>query len=281
MKDIIGRIFPLGGQNLHNLQLYHKHSFSPISTTLIIGRPHSNKTAMLMQAAITEGATGRQVLFIAPSKITNLPLSVHGMFPPTSATMKNIQMLYATTLLELQGYLASLHLMPRGDLPSLIVIDDLQSYVPINYLDDISQILVNVARILSLIQEAAGYCQDAAARQSSVNSSQSSSNSGPVTNSGNPCGILMSWTNLNTDLLKADELKSFARDYCHNVWTVRQLNTQGSSTLSQKFEMEDTFEDASCNISFTVRKYSSMSQDIVLQKVVVEREGEHEETSAS
>ncbi|XP_068232391.1 uncharacterized protein [Palaemon carinicauda] len=279
MKDIIRGIFPLGSQNLHNLQLYHKQSFSPVSTSLIIGRPQSNKTAMLMQAAISEGASGKQVLFIAPSKITNLPLSVHGMLPPTSSTMKNIHMLYATSTIELQGYLASLHLMPRGDLPSLIVVDDLQSYVPINYIDDVSQILVKMARILSLIQEAAGYCQDSLANQMNTSSSQSSSNMGQVCNSGNPCGILMSWTNFNTDLLKVDELKKFAKDYCHNVWTVKLLKMQGSSSLSQKYEMEDTFEDASCRISFMVRKSSSMSQDIVLQQVVLEREGEHEESS--
>ncbi|XP_068232329.1 uncharacterized protein [Palaemon carinicauda] len=237
MKDIIGRIFPLGSQNLHNLQLYHKQSFSPVSTSLIIGRPQSNKTAMLMQAAISEGASGKQVLFIAPSKITNLPLSVHGMLPPTSSTMKNIHMF------------------------------------------DVSQILVKMAKILSLIQEAAGYCQDSLANQTNASSSQSSSNMGQVCNSGNPCGILMSWTNFNTDLLKVDELKKFAKDYCHNVWTVKQLKMQGSSSLSQKYEMEDTFEDASCRISFMVRKSSPMSQDIVLQQVVLEQEGEHEESS--
>ncbi|KAK7072023.1 hypothetical protein SK128_016838 [Halocaridina rubra] len=159
-ENLLELIFPVG-KTLDQLKELSSNQYSPVPSTLIIGQLEEMKTALLMQAAVSEGTTGGQVLFIAPSKLNHLPPSVHGMAQPSSQSMNNIRFLYACHTADLQGYLASVHLTPSRDLPTLIIIDNLQKYVKDDMLGEIASMMVTTHRLFSLAQEAAEYCHTA------------------------------------------------------------------------------------------------------------------------
>ncbi|XP_053644731.2 uncharacterized protein [Cherax quadricarinatus] len=157
MAGIMERVFPLQS-SLDAIDDRRNSSFSKVPTACIMGPPSTMKTAMLMQAAITEGAGGGRVLFVAPKKLDSLPPGVHGMPQASSSAMNNITFLYARHTSELQGYLASLHLIPAADRPTLIIIDELHFYTSPQDCGDAATQMVNIARIISLAQESAEYC---------------------------------------------------------------------------------------------------------------------------
>ncbi|CAL4073431.1 unnamed protein product [Meganyctiphanes norvegica] len=140
MAGIMERIFPVGTK-LAILEELRGGSFSHTPTTLLFGATHNTKTSLLLQAALTEGSMGGQVLFVASTKLSRLPPSIHGMPTPSSTTMNNIRFLYASSTQELQSYLASIHQQQKKDLPSLIIVDDLQKY---SLLEDIKLVYVHL-----------------------------------------------------------------------------------------------------------------------------------------
>ncbi|XP_050708940.1 uncharacterized protein LOC126993839 [Eriocheir sinensis] len=127
MAGVLERVFPME-QVSEDLGKYRSTRFASAPSTFIVGPERCNKTAMLVQAAVTEAAADGQVLFIAPKKVDGLPHGVHGMPQPSSSPMESVRFLYAESEREVTGYLASLHMMPAGDRPTLIIIDDFQFF---------------------------------------------------------------------------------------------------------------------------------------------------------
>ncbi|XP_045599097.2 uncharacterized protein [Procambarus clarkii] len=263
MAGIMERVFPVGS-SLRAMDELRSRKFSPVPTSCIIGPPCSMKTALLMQAAVTEGAGGGQVLFVAPKRLDSLPPSVHGMPRASTSTMNNIKFLYANHTSELQGYLASLHMIPAKDRPTLIIIDDLHYYTtPQDYgsvctIDTATQ-MANAARLLSLAQESAEYCNTS--RTSGRDSSSQHSTSCQ-------CSVLVSWTHHNSNTLKLNELEASAKDFCHDVW-IMQLNKEKHKGSAEYLLVEQS--GPSCTISFSARN-SPPSQHLLLHQVTLEVE---------
>ncbi|XP_071531691.1 uncharacterized protein [Panulirus ornatus] len=216
-----------------------------------------------LQAAVTEGAAGGQVLFVAPKKLDHLPPSVHGMPQPSSSAMNNIQFLYASQTLDLQGYLASLHMILAKDRPTLIIIDDLQFYSTTPHCRDAATQMVNAARILSLAQESAEFCSTSAMTMNKDNNTGSKVSC--------QCSVLVSWTEQSSSFLKHCELEAFAKDFCHHVWTVH-VNNKGRSRSAAEYHLVEEQSGNVCTISFFDRQLSSSSHHLFLHQVTLEVE---------
>ncbi|XP_063841430.1 uncharacterized protein LOC135089586 isoform X1 [Scylla paramamosain] len=245
MAGVLERVFPLGTSG-EVLAGYRSTRFSPMPSTFILGPAHCNKSALLMQAAISEAAADGQVLYIAPQKLQGLPPSVDGMPHPSSSFLENVRFLHAQKECELTGYLASLHMIPAGDRPSLIIIDDLHSFSYRENIDAASQ-LVNAARILSLAQESAEFCSNS-----------------PDCRISYPCCVLASWT-LGTGSLKKDEIKAFAKTWCHYVWSVER---KAKNQDSEEFHLVEEEQGRTCIVEFSLRLLPS--PNLLLHQVILE-----------
>ncbi|KAK4309505.1 hypothetical protein Pmani_018857 [Petrolisthes manimaculis] len=228
---------------------YRSTRFTPTPSTLIIGPPHCVKTSLLVQAAVTEAAGDGQVLYIAPKKLLHLPVSVHGMMPPTPRTMQGIKFLYAQETKELISYLASLHMIPAGDRPSLIVIDDLHVYSLSSNCGDTATQMMNVARILSLAQESAEFCS-----------------STTDTSVGRQCCLLAAWTQDNSSYIKPKELQELATSFCHHVWSVHP-KCKTASSEKREYTMVEEENGNLCTISFSSRHDSLPTEHLLLHQV--------------
>ena len=157
MEDVMRSIFPVGDVlKDDDLQL---RQVTFISTTAICGPPMTKKTALLMQAALSEVASGGQVLLVLPKKLDDVP-HVHGMPEPTEDLMKKIKFLYASSGTELRDYLTMIHCQEKDSLPSLIVVDNFEGYIRSNDPNDAPHIMYSIVRILASIQDAVSYCQN-------------------------------------------------------------------------------------------------------------------------
>ncbi|KAG7173268.1 hypothetical protein Hamer_G014593, partial [Homarus americanus] len=96
MTGILERVFPLES-SLSVMDHHCLSHFSPVPTTCIIGPPHSMKSAILMQAAVTETVEGGCVLYVTPNEFSCPPPSVHGMYQSSPDLMNEINFLDTTT----------------------------------------------------------------------------------------------------------------------------------------------------------------------------------------
>ncbi|XP_063841431.1 uncharacterized protein LOC135089586 isoform X2 [Scylla paramamosain] len=204
MAGVLERVFPLGTSG-EVLAGYRSTRFSPMPSTFILGPAHCNKSALLMQAAISEAAADGQVLYIAPQKLQGLPPSVDGMPHPSSSFLENVR-----------------------------------------FLDAASQ-LVNAARILSLAQESAEFCSNS-----------------PDCRISYPCCVLASWT-LGTGSLKKDEIKAFAKTWCHYVWSVER---KAKNQDSEEFHLVEEEQGRTCIVEFSLRLLPS--PNLLLHQVILE-----------
>ncbi|XP_063605775.1 uncharacterized protein LOC134780807 [Penaeus indicus] len=264
MAGMIERIFPINC-SLKVLEDYVGYKLSSVPSLCIIGPAKSLKTALLMQAAVTEGEAGGQVLFMAPQKLARLPPPVHGMPPPSSPAMNNIRFLYADCTTELYRYLASLHMVPEKDRPSLIIIDDLHTYSTLPECGDVATQMVNAARILSLAQESARYCS----------SNVAGDDHGAGNNTAKQCSVLAAWTQWSSDPLKHAELEGFARTFCHHVWTLHE-NKKGSSKNIVEYNMVQEFTGATFTLNFSGHHVGHRSNYILFHELTLEEEEEEE-----
>ncbi|KAK8723418.1 hypothetical protein OTU49_011698, partial [Cherax quadricarinatus] len=220
-------------------------------------RRHNAYFSREIKAAITEGAGGGRVLFVAPKKLDSLPPGVHGMPQASSSAMNNITFLYARHTSELQGYLASLHLIPAADRPTLIIIDELHFYTSPQDCGDAATQMVNIARIISLAQESAEYC------------SSGSFNSDLQNNARSQCSVLVSWTQHTSNVLKSGVFEAFARDFCHHIWVVKMKN-KGNGRDSAEYHLVEQCNNT-CTISYSAC-YMSPVQYLILNQVTLEAE---------
>ncbi|KAG0728121.1 hypothetical protein GWK47_033153 [Chionoecetes opilio] len=248
MAGVLGRVFPLG-RAVEELGDRRSSRFSPAPSTLILGPARCNKSALLVQAAVSEAAADGQVLFMAPQKLQRLPPGVHGMPTPSSSALENVRFLYAQNECELTGYLASLHKIPAGDRPSLIVIDDLHFFSHGQNIDAASQ-LMNAARILSLAQESAEFCSNS-----------------PECRVARPCGVLAAWT-LGSGALKKDEVVPFARSLCHYVWSVHR---KAKNSGGEEYHLVEEEQGRTCTVEYSLRL--SPSPHLLLRQVALEERG--------
>ncbi|XP_047477607.1 uncharacterized protein LOC125031129 [Penaeus chinensis] len=266
MAGMIERIFPINC-SLKILEDYVGYKLSSVPSLCIIGPAKSLKTALLMQAAVTEGEAGGQVLFMAPQKLARLPPPVHGMPPPSSSAMNNIRFLYADCTTELYRYLASLHMVPEKDRPSLIIIDDLHTYSTLPECGDVATQMVNAARILSLAQESARYCS----------SNVAGDDHGTGNNTAKQCSVLAAWTQWSSDPLKHAELEGFARTFCHHVWTLHE-NKKGSTKNIVEYNMVQDFTGATFTLNFSGHHIGQRSNYILFHELTLEEEEEEKES---
>lgn len=265
MAGIIERIFPVGS-NLAILEELRGGSFSPTPSTFLIGAAQNIKTSLLMQAAVTEGSMGGQVLFVASSKLSRLPPSIHGMPTPSSTTMNNIRFLYANSTQEFQSYLASIHQQQKKDLPSMIIVDDLQKYSLLEDINDSPGQLARASWLLSLMQETAEYCSQRP-HVSEEDSSRNSNNKNKDKNSSWCCRVLASWSTKPGDSLNGKDLENLGRDFCHQVWLLKHKPRSNGREyiLSREF-----LSGASCIISFSEQLQNTNSHHLRLKQAELE-----------
>ncbi|XP_042214070.1 neurofilament medium polypeptide-like [Homarus americanus] len=267
MTGILERVFPLES-SLSVMDHHCLSHFSPVPTTCIIGPPHSMKSAILMQAAVTETVEGGCVLYVTPNEFSCPPPSVHGMYQSSPDLMNEINFLYTSETSRLERCLANLHFLPEIERPTFIIIDDLQFYTAPQDIGDTTTQKVNAARVISLAQEYAEFYTNTRTRDT---------HSDAEIDLFHQCSVLVSWTKRTSDAMKLNEVEIFAKDFCHHVWTVHVDKAHKSNMKG--YDLVSEWTEQTCTISFSASHPSAAEPYILLHEVYLETDEMEEETT--
>ncbi|XP_067876904.1 ATPase SWSAP1 [Heterodontus francisci] len=117
-----------------------------LGACLLLGEESCGKTALLFLAAATvAGQEGGRVLFLAPSPLQALPSPLLSLEP---GSLRRIQFAYPRSAEELLEAVASLHESACSGLPSLILLDRLDSYLQGGCGRDMAQQAALIAALL-------------------------------------------------------------------------------------------------------------------------------------
>ncbi|XP_014780754.1 uncharacterized protein LOC106876652 [Octopus bimaculoides] len=136
---------------LQNLNLWQKNQ-KPVVLCTFDGM---NKSSLLFQCAISYAKEGNHVTYICQEPFTHLPLTVHGMSKPSSASLGMVKFMYLKTLPELYDYCASIHQSVLC--PQVIILDGIHFYVQQTKRQQYGE-EQEAAQLCAMLMDAVQYC---------------------------------------------------------------------------------------------------------------------------